>query len=46
LVNEINKKAMSNTTGPISGEDLLNSAKIYEESRDFRKAIDTYLDIN
>lgn len=46
LVNEINAKAMQQKqTGGLSGDDLLNSAKIYEESRDFRKAIDTYLEI-
>lgn len=29
----------------VSGEDLMNSAKVWEESRDYRKAIDTYLEI-
>lgn len=46
LVNDINNKAMNQKSGrSISGEDLLNSAKIWEESRDYRKAIDTYLEI-
>jgi hypothetical protein len=37
---------MNNKSGKnISGEDLLNSAKIWEESRDYKKAIDTYLEI-
>lgn len=29
----------------VSGEDLMNSAKVWEESRDYKKAIDTYLEI-
>ncbi len=46
LVNDINNKAMNNKSGRvISGEDLINSAKVWEESRDYRKAIDTYLEI-
>jgi intraflagellar transport protein 172 len=46
LVNDINNKAMNQKSGrAISGEDLLNSAKIWEDSRDYRKAIDTYLEI-
>ena len=34
-----------NTGRNLSGEDLLNSAKIWEESRDYKKAIDTYLEV-
>lgn len=37
---------MNNQSGRnLSGEDLINSAKVWEESRDYRKAIDTYLEI-
>ena len=46
MVNEINAKAMQQKqAGGLTGDDLLNSAKIYEESRDFIKAIDTYMEI-
>jgi hypothetical protein len=46
LVNDINNRAMNNKSGKaITGDDLLNSAKIWEESRDYKKAIDTYLEI-
>ena len=46
LVNDINNRAINNKSGKaITGDDLLNSAKIWEESRDYKKAIDTYLEI-
>lgn len=45
-MNDINNRAMNSKSGRnVSGDDLLNSAKVWEESRDYKKAIDTYLEI-
>lgn len=45
LVNEINNKAINRSDRTMTGEDLLNSAKLWEETRDYQRAIDTYLEI-
>lgn len=43
-VNEINNKYAKQGT-VMTGEDLYNSAKLWEENRDYIRAIDAYLDI-
>jgi intraflagellar transport protein 172 len=46
LVNEINNKYVNAGGGKVmSGDDILNSAKLWEESRDYSRAIDTYLEL-
>eukprot|EP01015_Nassula_variabilis_P028178 TRINITY_DN5862_c0_g1_i3.p1 TRINITY_DN5862_c0_g1~~TRINITY_DN5862_c0_g1_i3.p1 ORF type:complete len:309 (-),score=94.27 TRINITY_DN5862_c0_g1_i3:62-988(-) len=45
LVNEINNRYLNKAGGSMSGEELLESAKLWEESRDWSRAIDTYLEI-
>lgn len=35
LVNEINNKAVHRSDRNMTGEDLLNSAKLWEETRDY-----------
>jgi hypothetical protein len=49
LVNELNKNKESRLAeghgGQLSGEEIRNSARLWEESRDYNKAIDTYLEL-
>ncbi len=47
LVNELNKNNQSSRAqgGRMTGEEIRNSARIWEESRDYNKAIDTYLEL-
>lgn len=49
LVNELNKNKESRMAeghgGQLSGEEIRNSARLWEESRDYNKAIDTYLEL-
>ena len=45
LVEKINRSAVSQNQGVISGDQLLQSAKLWEESRDWGRAIETYLEI-
>lgn len=46
LVNEINSKYMTQAgTQNMSGDELFHSARLWEENRDWLKAIDTYLEI-
>eukprot|EP01017_Pseudomicrothorax_dubius_P046139 TRINITY_DN8090_c0_g1_i2.p1 TRINITY_DN8090_c0_g1~~TRINITY_DN8090_c0_g1_i2.p1 ORF type:complete len:616 (+),score=184.35 TRINITY_DN8090_c0_g1_i2:67-1848(+) len=45
LVGEINTKFVNKGDGNLTGEEIIASAKLWEESRDWRKAIDTYLEI-
>jgi intraflagellar transport protein 172 len=46
LVNELNNKYMNAATAySMTGEDVYNSARTWEDSRDYLKAIDMYLDI-
>ena len=45
MLNEINKRFTSANQGKMSGEDILRSAKLQEDSREWDKAIDTYLEI-
>jgi intraflagellar transport protein 172 len=44
MLNEINKRFTSQS-GKMTGEDILRSAKLHEDSRDWDKAINTYLEI-
>jgi hypothetical protein len=49
LVHQINENYSRG--GPVPGQnqspdEILNSAKMYEETRDYHKAIDRYLEIN
>ena len=46
LVPELNNKYMNSATSySMSGEELFNSALTWEDSRDYLKAIDIYLEI-
>ena len=45
LVNEINNRFLNKAGGNMSGDELLESAKLWEESRDWSRSIDTYLEI-
>ena len=45
LVNEINNRFADKSGGQMSGEDIIASAKLWEEARDWQRAIDTYLEI-
>jgi intraflagellar transport protein 172 len=45
LVSEINARFVHKNEGSMTPEEIVASAKLWEESRDWRKAIDTYLEI-
>lgn len=46
LVSELNSKYMNAaTTYNMSGEEIFGTARTWEDSRDYLKAIDMYLDI-
>ena len=47
LANDIrNKKALEQTNDNMSGDDLLDNAKLFKESGDYPRVIDTYLEIS
>ena len=41
-----NKKILEQTNDNMSGKDLLENAKLFEESGDYSRVIDTYLEVN
>lgn len=45
LVEEINNKYKNQTGSGISGQDLFEQARTYEQSRNWNKAIETYLEM-
>lgn len=45
MLNDINKRFMTGNTGEKTGPELLRSAKIAQDNRDWNGAIDTYLEI-
>jgi intraflagellar transport protein 172 len=45
FVNTLNNSFSNKQGGQMSGTDLLASAKLWEEARDWQRAIDTYLEI-
>ncbi len=45
LVSELNKNKQASGSGGMSGDEIRSSARLWEESRDYNKAIDTYLEL-
>lgn len=45
LVNELNRDKGGVQNQNMSGDEIRNSARLWEESRDYNKAIDTYLEL-
>ena len=46
MVSEITSKYQNSTNSPnMTGEDIYNTARTWEDARDYIKAIDLYLDV-